>query len=157
MGGDREFFSDTEHGFQVWKPELAMLPPGASIECMSNVCVPSTGRYYLQFLCDERLTIRFGNTLFEKFALPMFHNEVKEIPLDLKKGRTQLNVHLSNSTSLDLPPKFTARLLDEDGYVLFPERIAPLPEIGECRPAEDKPALDSWTPGAEVLGSSPSL
>ena len=26
MGCDREFFSDSKHGFQIWKPEKELLP-----------------------------------------------------------------------------------------------------------------------------------
>ena len=52
MGCDREFFSDSKHGFQIWKPEKELLP-GESSFCSAEVNIPADGRYCIQFCCNE--------------------------------------------------------------------------------------------------------
>jgi len=147
MGSDREFFSDSKHGFQVWEPEIENLQPGSSLLCTAEVNIPVNGRYIIQFHCDNTLTIEFENVLYDNSRFPMLHNELREFQIDLKKGKTRLKVRLFNRTSHETTGKFTARLLDEEGNILTPERIISLPEIMKASPKYGEPDLSAYTAG----------
>ncbi|MBQ6597694.1 MAG: hypothetical protein IJH79_09100, partial [Lentisphaeria bacterium] len=148
MGGDRAFFSDTEHGFQVWKPEQLKLQPGTGSFCTAEVNIPADGRYVVQFQCDYALTVEFEDVRYDRSLFPMMHNEMREFPLDLKKGRAKLQVRLSNPTDREIDGTFTARLLDEAGNILAPEKVIPLPELEASRPQNGEPDLSAYTAGA---------
>ena len=86
MGIDRAFFSDSEHGFQVWKPGQQKLQPGTGSVCSAEVNIPADGSYVIQFQCDYALTVEFGDILYDSSRFPMMHNGMREFPLDLKNG-----------------------------------------------------------------------
>ena len=148
MGGDRAFFSDSEHGFQVWKPERQTIQPGTGSVCIAEVNIPADGKYVIQFRCDYALTVEFGDVCYDSSLFPMMHNEMREFPLDLKKGRAKLQVRLSNPTDRETDGAFTARLLDEEGNILSPEKVIPLPELEAVKPQSSQPDLSSYTAGA---------
>ena len=151
MGGDREFFSDSKHGFQIWKPDKELLP-GESSFCSAEVNIPADGRYVIQFQCDYALAVKFENEWYgDRYGnrrFPMLHNEIPEYQISLKKGKNILKVELSNPTGKKLEGRFTARLLDETGNILDPETVMPLPELEASRPQNVEPDLSSYTAGA---------
>ena len=120
MGSDREFFSDSKNGFQDWKTEKPVLLPGESSRCSTIVNIPFPGRYYIQFRCDGVLEVKLGDVQYKGGCIPMLHNEEREFPVTLEKGRNVLTVCLSNPSSKELPSRFSARILDEEGNILFP-------------------------------------
>ena len=101
MGGDREFFSDSKQGFQVWKPDKELLT-GESLFCSAEVNIPADGRYVLQFQCSYALAVKFGDEWYgDRYGnrrFPMLHNELPEYQMYLKKGKNILQVELSNPT-----------------------------------------------------------
>ena len=129
MGIDRAFFSDQEHGFQIWKPERQILQPGTGSVCTAEVNIPADGRYVIQFQCDYTLTVEFGDVLYDSSRFPMMHSGMREFPLDLKQGKAKLQVRLSNPTDREIDGTFAARLLDEEGNILAPEKVISLPVI----------------------------
>ena len=147
MGGDRAFFSDSKHGFQIWKTEQQKIQPGTGSVCTAEVNIPADGSYVIQFRCDSALTVEFGDVLYDSRLFPMMHNEMLEISLELKKGNAKLQVRLSNPTDHETDGTFTARLLDEAGNILAPEKVLPLPELEADNPQTGEPDLSSYTPG----------
>jgi len=147
MGGDREFFSDSETGFRPWKTDKNTLLPGETSSCSEEVNIPFPGRYYLQFRCNGSLEMKVGEIRYEYGRNPMLHNESMEICLTLDGGKNTLHVSLFNPSSDPVPGDFSARLLDEEGNVLSGEQITPLPEITDTQRTAEIPDLSGYTPG----------
>ena len=147
MGCDREFFSDSKHGFQIWKPEKELLPGECSF-CSAEVNIPADGRYCIQFCCNEALSVEFGDVKYDGSRFPMMHNELPEYQMNLKKGKNILKVELCNPTEERIEVQFFARLLDEEGNILTPEKMISLPEIEAIQPQNGEPDLSSYTAGA---------
>ncbi|MBP5641284.1 MAG: hypothetical protein J6X55_17540 [Victivallales bacterium] len=151
MGVDREFFSDSKHGFQIWKPEKELLP-GESLFCSAEVSIPADGRYCIQFSCNNALAVKLGDEWYgDRYGnrrFPMLHNVIPEYQMTLKKGKNILKVQLSNPTEKEVEGKFAARLLDEAGNILEPETVMPLPELETRIPQNCEPDLSSYTAGA---------
>ena len=148
MGIDRAFFSDSGHGFLVWKTEQEKLQPGTSSLCTAGVNIPADGRYVIQFQCDPALTVEFGDIMYDRCFFPMLHNGMREFQLDLKKGKAELQVRLSNPTDRETAGTFTARLLDEAGNILAPEKVIPLAKLEAGKPQKPEPDLSAYTAGA---------
>lgn len=147
MGGDREFFSDMTSGFSVWKCEKTELSSGESIVSTAEIYVSFAGKYFLQFQCDYSLRVKLGDVEYEYGYIPMLHNEIREIPVTLQKGKNLLQITLVNTAENPVPAKFSARFLDEEGNILIPEKVAPLPEMLEGKKVTQEMDLASYTPG----------
>ncbi|MBO4303270.1 MAG: hypothetical protein J6A21_01655 [Lentisphaeria bacterium] len=153
MGGDREFFTDRTSGFTVWRGEKELIGAGESSRCSERVSVPASGRYFLEFQCSYSLEVTFGSFTYEQGNTPMLHDEIREIPVLLKKGVQKLEVLLANKGSGEISGEFSARILDEEGNILYPERVIPLPPTAEEGPLRKAPDLSSYTPGVGKIGS----
>ena len=148
MGSDKHFYSDKTSGFLNWEKEKEQLSGGESALCTAEAEIPADGKYILQFICNYDLAVMTCGVSYKTSCIPMLHNELRELPLNLKKGKKRLEVFVSNQGSDVIANDFTARLLDEAGNILQPERIIPLPEVRQSFTEKEKPDLSGYRAGA---------
>lgn len=147
MGGDRQFFSNENSGFcSGWQGLSTSIEPDTLVTYRRNFQVPQTDRYYLQYQTHFDLQVILPENTCRPGKYLLLHNEIPELPLQLNKGRNTVEIQLRNPTLKPVPGDFAARLISENGTIVFQEIRCPLPPQQAAAGEDDQPGLDGFTP-----------
>ena len=147
MGGDRQFFSNETAGFRSdWDGFSANIAADAILEYSRIFNVPEEDRYFLQYRTHYDLKITAYGLSYQSGKSLLLHNEIPELPLQLKKGNNTIQIRIQNPTGQAIPGDFSARLISENGTIVFQETWLPLPAQQVPSKSISEPDLEGFRP-----------